>query len=228
MKYKILLPLVVSLLILPAGVSARLPVPPQDYTITTDGGQYVFVMLANIPRGEPDARIRARYARSGLYQNNGAKDPLWTVDWFAPRVDIAADGQQLVAWNRQFVDGRPDQTALAFYDHERPIASYRVDQLVTIALLPRGEGCCRWQTARSFDARQGRLTIETRDGEQLVFDLRTGSVLSGFVPAVSRASIIGGAILLGGLISVYLGAVLRRNRWRERLINKWAAPRPLI
>src|SRR4051794_14359391 len=33
----------------------------------------------------------ARYTRSGMYRNDGSGVPLWTVDWYATRVDPSPD-----------------------------------------------------------------------------------------------------------------------------------------
>ena len=71
---------VFAILLLPAAVvHADEPVPVSDYIVEVGGGRYVFVMLA----GESDVvrEIRAKYAKSGLYEAAETENALWTVDW---------------------------------------------------------------------------------------------------------------------------------------------------
>lgn len=70
-----------------------------DYTQVADDGKFVLVMLvpgsseelAHLTAGlKPE--IRAKYAHSGLYPNDGSTSPVWTVDWFDYDVIISDNG----------------------------------------------------------------------------------------------------------------------------------------
>jgi hypothetical protein len=233
MKYKILLPLLTLLLTLPATVSADHPAPPYDYTVTTKDGKYIFVMLASYKdchcpnAGEVNKHedIRRTYSQSRLYRNDGSTTPLWTVDWFAYAVAVSSDGQHLMRWG--YRGGKYGGFALEFYQAGRPIADYRKDQLMLFPpLFPYSELNIDWIAESSFDDQQGRFTLKTVEGLQTVFDMATGQVISGIVLPFNGYLIAAGIIAVIGLPMLYLSA-RRRNPWRERLISKWAAPRPL-
>ena len=39
--------------------------------------------------------IRERYSKSGMYRNDGTREPLWTVDWWAV-VTVPGDGVHVI------------------------------------------------------------------------------------------------------------------------------------
>lgn len=94
------------------------PAPPSTYKITSPNEQYVFVMIAPLTleqelsywiesKQKQILEVRSIYSASGMYRNNGSKDPLWTVDWFSYSVEIANDGSHLVRpgpWARKLED----------------------------------------------------------------------------------------------------------------------------
>ena len=51
-----------------------------------------------------DVREWEGYTQSGLYRNDGSRDPLWTFDWYAYNVDVAADGVHLVRHGALAID----------------------------------------------------------------------------------------------------------------------------
>src|SRR4051812_34995978 len=74
--------------------------PPRCYTVVTEDERFVFVMLC--PQrpahegGDDHDGLRAKYPKSGLYRNDGSRDLLWSVAWYAPKVHLASDGIHLV------------------------------------------------------------------------------------------------------------------------------------
>jgi hypothetical protein len=234
MKLQILLPLLALLFTLPTNVSADHPAHPSDYTITTVNRRYIFVMLASyngcycpdVGEVYKDEEIRRTYAQSGLYRNDGSTTPLWTVDWYAYGAAVSSDGQHLVRYG--YRAGNTGGLAFAFYEEGRQIAVYRKDQLLLFPPpLPYSALNVNWVEETSFDDQQGLFTIKTLEGAQYVFDMATGQAISGTVLPVNGYLLVGGIVALISLPLLYLSA-RRRNPWRKRLINKWAAPRPLL
>src|SRR6266498_4357673 len=93
----------VLFLALPAVAFADTPIPAVDYKTVTEDGQYVFVMLVPDARnpvsyGASKPEIRKQYSRTGLYNNDGSTNPLWTVDWYGLGVVVSSDGRHIMRW----------------------------------------------------------------------------------------------------------------------------------
>src|SRR5262249_16407340 len=108
------------LLLLPAGLItpllafaqfgslwAHTPLPKMTRTKVVANGKYLFVMVSPHPveqearwvgpNGEKKVReLRKNYPESGLYLNDGSREPLWTIDWYRHHIDLASDGVHLV------------------------------------------------------------------------------------------------------------------------------------
>lgn len=192
----------------------------QDYSRLTQDGMYLFVMLAreevspDNPTGcvRPDAELRGRYDASGLYRTDGPRDPLWTVDWYAPAVTVSGDGRHLVRWGPLAPEGDYSALALAFYDMGREVASYPVDRLVSFPfMLPVIEGHYTWVHGFDLNEQTGRLTLATELGEHYVFDMATGQPVTNWVPPFPRYLAALGA-LLTLLVSLPVLVVTARER----------------
>jgi len=162
--------------------------PPFSYKQKSPGGKYVFVMIAPMSidedagnwieeKGTEIREIRRTYSESGLYRNDGSTEPLWTVDWYAFGVDIASDGVHLIrhgpwAWST-------DQEAISFFANGKLIRTYQINQLIDDPLrLEHTVSHFFWKKRSSFSDSRLRYTLRTIDGNQFVFDVRTGDILS--------------------------------------------------
>jgi len=119
---------VVLILSLNAGaVWCDSPTPQVDYKLTTKDGQFDFVMLTN--PAHTYSELSQQYKQSGLYPASGAKEPLWTVDWYAQKVLLSADGSTLIKfgpWARTTAD-----LAIAFYRNGKLLHEYTISDLIT-------------------------------------------------------------------------------------------------
>jgi hypothetical protein len=211
------------------------PPPPQSFREVAPGGRFVFVMIAPLPADE-DARghreetaaeirrVRGTYARSGMYRNDGSAEPLWTVDWYAFNVEPAADGQHLVrrgqwAWLQE--DGSPDLDceAVSFFADGQLLRTYRVGELVqTPGRLPRSVSHYQWRERNEGGmCGEHEYTLTTSDGSRLLFDLRTGEIVSRawVIPPEAWVWV---AVMSGSVVAVaVLGWAVRRwSRLRNR------------
>lgn len=191
---KLFLMIVGTLLLVQPSVLADSQVPPRSYTVLSPNGQYVFVMIAPLPPEQDAANyrepyasrireIRQTYSVSGLYPNDGSTTPLWTVDWYAWHVEISSDGVHLLRLNS--VATSPDDEAIAFFANGRLLNSYRIRDLVDLPwLLPRSVSHIRWTSDEllKFDDTAMTYTIHTTHGEELVFDLTTGTIIDAWHP----------------------------------------------
>lgn len=175
---------------------ALTPARPTSSKTVLPGDRFVFVMLApssveaETGRMNPEAVARVReirrvYSRSGMYRNDGATEPLWTVDWYAHGVEIVPDGVHLVRRSRTTTyrrDSRqPDleQEAISFFANGQLLRTYHIGELVTNPnRLPRSDWGIGWSSEGSLDENRMEYTLTTMDGNRFTFDLRTGLIVS--------------------------------------------------
>jgi hypothetical protein len=204
---------VFTVLLLPAVLAhADEPVPEDDYIVEVGNGRYIFVMLASESAvvGEiQDEEIRAKYDKSGLYEIDETEEAVWTVDWYASKVDITRDGKHLVRWGPWPSVEDYDELALEFYENGVLLRSYRVSDLVAAPQkLPRTVSHLSWRAESEFNAEEGELYLRTENDEEYLFDVSTGDVIEK--PGPVNAPLcpgIGGIILLGPV-----GGFLARKR----------------
>jgi hypothetical protein len=177
--------------------SADSPDRPTTYTHDVPGGKYVFVMIYPGAVGDDVLRtseaaaarireIRHLYPRSGLYPKDGFAEPLWTVDWYAAHVEVAADGVHLIRhgpWppapeDRTVPLGEGlDCEALSFFASGRQLRTYTVRELVSDPdRLYRSVSHFMWLEASRLDDARLEYHLVTKDGSRFAFDLRTGGI----------------------------------------------------
>jgi len=174
---------------------------PYGYTKPTADGAHVFVMLAapgwldKLPekyRSE-SRRLADTYRRSGLYPKDGTT-PLWTVDWYAFRVYPLSDGVHLVRMYSEstqtahYISSRLPKAeeerqlaalAVGFYANGQLLREYRVHDLVTDpADLKHSVKHVLWIAGEALDRTGTKFVLNTQDQNQIVFDARTGEILS--------------------------------------------------
>src|SRR5262245_8254252 len=132
--------LVVLLALAPLGSEAHAfkPATPDSFSVVTEDDRFVFVMLAPAKWIGQDSRrgaeLREKYPSSGLYRNDGSRDPLWTVDWYSHCVHPASDGIHLVRVERTPGNYAYDgDHAVAFYASGKLLRAYSEGDLCGIA-----------------------------------------------------------------------------------------------
>jgi hypothetical protein len=173
----------------PQRAEPRRPPAPTSYkSYTVPDYAIFFLMLKPSPPGGPPEFWQdhledgfgstARYTRSGMYRNDGSGVPLWTVDWYATRVDPSPDGIHAVRLE-------PCPTGfggevLGFVAGGRVLRSYRVEDLVAHPeRLDRSAGYVRWLAGDRHDWGRFVYTVRTAEGRSLAFDVRSGELVAG-------------------------------------------------
>jgi hypothetical protein len=114
------------------------------------------------------------YPFSGLYQVDDPREPLWTIDWYAHSVELTEDGRFLV---RRGPWGGP--LGVAFYDRGKLMSTYDVSDLVSdMKKLVYTVSHYFWVDEWKFLPHAGRLHLRTLAGDQHVFDVTTGALVS--------------------------------------------------
>jgi hypothetical protein len=197
-KYLIYLAILIVLFSLSIPVLADSPAPEWDYIVEVGDGQFVFVMLS-IPGDRTaygqggaiqDEEIRAKYNRSGLYHNDDTVVPIWTVNWYAFRVDITFDGKHLVRWGPWAFFDNYDELALEFYENGQLLKTYLVSDIVSDPeKLPHSVSHYTWAAEAEFDENQKKLFLKTENGEEYLFDVTTGGIIPDVVAVEPKAKL---------------------------------------
>jgi hypothetical protein len=184
------------------------PAPPRSHTTTSADGRFVFVILSPFPleeeveRWREDLRpeiqaLRAKWPVSGMYRNDGSADPLWTVDWYAYKVDVPSDGEHVIRYTSGGWSWK-GEPALAFYQHGELVRSYQIPELVTFPALIGHGG---WLSEAHLDDASRTVTVRTELGERYVFDVSTGEMVSRFRPLwYAAVALVAGLVGIGYLV----------------------------
>jgi len=188
---------------------------PYSYKTASPDGQFVFIMIGSYsPEEEPthyiDAiaaeirAIRQKYARSGMYRNDDSTTPIWTVDWYAYRIDVPAGGEVVVRYSSGGLETNTGP-ALGFYRRGEFTRGYDVSDLVT---LPWFSDRRSWLAEHHLSDDSRTVTVETETGDRYVFDVQTGEMLERFRP-IHYA-------VIGAMALTVLGCVWWVRRRRKR------------
>jgi hypothetical protein len=167
----------------------RRPSAPLSYkTYTCPDFAVFFLMLKPSPPGGPPEFWQdhledgfgstARYNRSGMYRNDGSGVPLWTVDWYATRVDPSPDGIHAVRLE-------PCPTGLGgevlgFLAGGSVLRSYQLEDLIMHPKrLDHSGSYFRWLDGNRCDWGRFTYTVRTAEGRSLAFDVRSGELVTG-------------------------------------------------
>ena len=165
----------------------RLPAPTSYKSYTVPDLATFFLMLKPSPLGGPPEFWQdcledgfgstARYTGSGMYRNDGSGVPLWTVDWYATRVDPSPDGVHVVRLE-------PCPTGLGgevlgFVAGGRVLRSYWAQDLIAHPeRLDRSDGYLRWLAGSRHEWERFTYTVRTAEGRSLAFDVRSGELVA--------------------------------------------------
>ena len=175
-KYIIVLQIALTLFIAAVPAFADTPAPPRDYTVETENGKYVFVMLAPPEKwSSKSPGIRDLYKQSGLYRNDGSQDPLWVVYWYSFTVYPSSDGKHLVRMGPWA--SSTDQLAVAFYENGKEIKQYLIKDLIRDEKkLSYTVSHFFWRSELRYDDKNGLLFLKTKDGQSYRFSVNTGQI----------------------------------------------------
>ena len=202
-----------------AGIATGDPIPPpRSYARTSPDGRYVFVMLS--PREaaggtSPDAvespALRARYAQSGLYPNDGSTTPLWTVDWYSRWVRPLSDGVHLVRTDPAATSAK--SPAVSFFASGQLINSYVLHDLMDVpSTMPASPPPFWWRSDDRLDDAEGLYEIATAQGDYFVFDVRKGKRKGGGRPRLGMRHVAMAALAAGVAGLAVLWAWRRRRK----------------
>jgi hypothetical protein len=135
--------------------------------------------------------IRTKYTKSGLYRNDGSVEPLWTVDagWYRSSVFVPSDGIHLIAsggWatranQRVPVVTKDDLKQVAFSIYARGKLVHEVT-IADFVDRPEHLQCSVshffWCEESRLNDKNGHLVVTTLDDNYVVFDFKSGKVLS--------------------------------------------------
>ena len=220
-------------LLTPICASADTPLHPRSYSVVTSNGKFVFVMLAPVSSeddgafGSPEQRaesqrVRAKYSFSGLYLNDGATKPLWTVEWYAhPHfVLVPSDGEHLIRlgyWTKSL-----DDEALTFFTRGEEIRAYSVGDLFdTLKVFPHKWEQVFWCEDAKLDEAAHTLTLTTTLKDKYVFDYTSGES-PNLARSPLKAFLVAGIIIIAALAAATIAALtaakIKRRRARRRAV----------
>jgi hypothetical protein len=162
------------------------PRPFWSFAKPSPDGQYLFVVI-----GEKDhsaigreiepvdaANVRNSYPKSGLYRNDGSKEPLWALDLlcYPNEVHVSSDGIHLVVRGRQ---------TIRFYASGVLVRAHGVEELVDNPARQDRTSTTSgnlWLEADKFDDANLQYSLTTTDGNWFLFDVRSGECVSAWRP----------------------------------------------
>lgn len=195
------------IVLLPISVFADSPVHPFSYEVFSSNNKFVFAMIAPVSfeedgefeNDENEAKaknVRSRYTKSGLYINNGSTNPVWTVDWYAPIVYLAADGTHLIRERYPPAENLDDE-AITFFANGKEIRTYKVGDFIdSTRFVPKSAAFIYWDERIYLDDERRTLTLITWNKKSYIFDYTTGEIVSSRNPVRVVAFIIVAVLIL--------------------------------
>jgi hypothetical protein len=220
MRWRAFLSRLCLLLLVGLPLAVRTDTPPtvHDYSVDSQDGRYIYVMLTEAPYGIKDPGLRKKYTRSGLYAADDPPAPLWTVDWYSPNIPwqtiyIASDGvhmTRLGEWPRK---GDYGTLAVAFYANGKQLEAYSVADLAAAPEeLLESTSHYMWLESAQLNDAANQFELVMLGGERYTFDLARGAIVDqdtpGLTPTGRSLMLVGGATL--ALLGV--GAYAYRRR----------------
>jgi hypothetical protein len=197
-----LLPAIVLLFSCAESSRADKPAPPHTYKELSADKKFVFVMIApgsvedelkgyneNYQKVVKD--IRDVYSKTGLYKNDGSKDPIWTIDWYRHSVSVASDGVHLVRFGRwpvleghfkdkDFTITKNDmkQEAFSIFSKGKLVRSFSIGELVDDPKrLSISVSHFMWLEESRINDGKGLFDVTTLDRNRFLIELATGKIV---------------------------------------------------
>jgi len=150
--------------------------PLESYTVKSPDGTYIFVML--LPAGPGTDELREKYSVSGLYKNDGSRELVWSVDWYALWAVVASDGKHVVVGPlRGPALDEYDGNLVTFVANGKSIRGYGFEQLLGDSGSFLAD---RWFTHSKLDDANRIWEAATVNGRWYEFDLTTGDIRFSF------------------------------------------------
>lgn len=163
-----------------------------------------------------EERILKQYSMTGMYTNDGARKPLWTVGkWIGSGIP-SDDGQKLVVLrDGAFNNDSVSHIATIYFANERVV------DLRLIDVVPKSQ-----QWIRSFEYKEpltcvsadldsptDQLKVRTNQGDIIAFHLADGNVAAG--SAIRNTFfIIGNSMVMGYLVAIVGSVLVGIVAWR--------------
>lgn len=155
-------------------------------------------------KGKPESTgpIPNTYRVSGLYRNDGSKEPLWVVDWYAFKVHVASDGIHVIRMGNWPSD--PISEAFTILRNGEVVRTYKISDIVSDrSKLEATVTSYRWNKGCRLDDARSTFVVNAIDGRTLqigLWDRHLDSYLDWVV-------------VLGGLLAVGLVFLAIRRTW---------------
>ena len=178
------------------------PAPPVTYTELSADKGFVFVMISPEPLetelkwyNENHQRvvmaIRGVYQKTGLYKNDGAKKPRWTVDWYRDSVSVASDGIHLVRYgnwpelgwsndndHQEINTSALSQEAITILANGKIVQTYSIGELIDDPKqLSQSMSHFTWLAKARIVDDEKQLVVITEDHNLIILDLASGKIL---------------------------------------------------
>lgn len=178
------------------------PLPPEPYRKEIEDSSLVLYMT-------PEGRETDEHLKSGLYDSANPDEPIYLIDAYIYRGDtlyLSKDGRYFAHLGWASMDHKNDGTAklenagvaISFYKDGAVQKTYKVaDLLDDISVAKISVSHIQWdiQNERRFDSDKNILSVAVLDGRNIEFDITTGKIIGGSLPA-AIVVVIGAALLL--------------------------------
>ncbi|MFO0938583.1 MAG: hypothetical protein U0798_18925 [Gemmataceae bacterium] len=209
---------------------------PHGYQHETADGRFTFVMLPPAQSDMADLpykyklqteELRKKYPVSGLYRH-GETVPVWeyrgaySYDVFPSNDGIHMAVLEGDSWfTSQFVSGQRlpvemersqlDSPAVSFYRSGDRLKTYSVREIVgNAATLRHSPQHVQWRAGEGVVEKNGRFWMYTQDAQKVIFDLKTGELLS------KESAGANAKYFLAAIASLTIVTVLLAIRWLVR------------
>lgn len=162
--------------------------PLKSYTRVTPDKKFVFVMLHQAREGERDP-VAAKYAKSGLYLNNGSTDSIWVLDGdYVREAFPAADGVHVVLQHDRVItlhtrkcgnsppEPPENPIVFSFYARGKKLRDVPLSEVLDNARFcqEHGPGWHPWLNSAQINDTAGTFDVVNRYDSTVRFELATG------------------------------------------------------
>lgn len=213
-----------------------------SYTAETTDKKYIFVLRRD---NEPDFFVGSKYKQSGMYLNDGSMDPLWTIDW-RQRVYLPDDGKHVVRVGKLLYSSSYREEVFAFISEGNVRKTYQTRDLIAFPyLLPhssagyyvnnstlsvgtetdgvlmkidQGDGYTL-NGGVTIDNERQTIFIETLHGDEYLFDLETGNIISSRRPTRNLAFALFGVVIFSYAAYLFFAQRVKVSQTALRIAN---------
>ena len=196
--------------------------PMGPHTILLEDGSKIFFLT-------PPRHVNEEHLRTGLYYNTDPPTSIYYVydglldgahdQFFRSAFYFSSDSIHFARVSSPAFSRFPDLSgqAIGFYSNGSLIKSYSVEDLLTDTRNPAFTvTSVRWEEPRTreFNEQENALTVTTRCGRVITFDITTGNIISD--TGKRPIAIIIGSIVLLAIISAVAFLLVRRGLQKRK------------